>query len=299
MASPAEVVASAFAQAQTYASSAQAQLLSFTARLTDAIQTVPLMDVTWTPIPAPSAVTVPTFTPGSDYTSPLLDAATQAITDRLAGGTGLDPAVEAALWDRARERELATMQAGIDSLMADSESLGFVLPPGVIAEGVRLAQRGYYDKTAELSRDIAVKQADLEQGNIQKTIEQAVQLETSTADAVSKRAQVAIEVFRAEVIGFQASVDQNVKQWEIAIKQYEATNTFTFNAQKMNAEIIRANASALLEAGKAGAQVFAQLAASAYGLIHASASVSAGASTSVGYSYSNDTQDSPPAVTSI
>lgn len=324
MSTPAELVAESFAQAQSYASNAQALLQQFTTTLNSAIQTAPLVDLTFAAIPDPGSDTAPansaTYTAPSTYTDGVITALATALGTinttalaRLSGGTGLDASVEAAIWDRARDREAALAQAAIDDVTVQSEALGFELPPGVLNDGIRRETRAYYDKVSALSRDIAVKQAELEQSNMKDAIQQATQYITAGnqyEDVLSqieqRRAQVAVEVyrgeleaFRANVEAFRAQIEQDVKHWEVSIKQYEAQINFVQENQKINSEITRANLATVLEAGKVGAQVYAQLVAAAYSLIHASASVSASASNSVGYSYSNDTDTAPASVTAV
>lgn len=332
MATPAEVVADAFATAESWAAAAQSELTTFTNALSAAIQVAPTLDVTFAPVDAPGASTVADYVPPEDYSSSTtgaiqagVDAAMGAfptsvataigtnLTTRIAGGTGLAPAVEDGIWDRARERELATRQANIDQVARDTESLGWGLPPGVLVDAVARETRAYHDASATLSRDVAIKQADLEQSNVQKAVDQAISFvdsmrkafdqaisfEQMLADIRSKRAQVALDVFRAAVDKFNAEVSQDLKHWEVQMRQYEAIQNYTLQAGRINSEIVRGNMNANLDAAKTGAQVFAQLTAAAYGLINASASVSASASNSVGYSYSNDTLDAPPSVTAV
>lgn len=299
MPTPSELVTDAFSQAQAYAATAQEQLTLFTDKLNAAVQTAPLVDVAFNPIAEPSAGTIAPYESPADYSSTLLTSLAAVLAERLAGGTGLTPAVETAIWDRARERELSLSQARIDQVTRDSEALGFQLPPGVLNDGIRRETRAYYDKASELSRDIAIKQADLEQANMQQAIEKVLSYEGTLSEILTRRSQVSVEAFKAEVDRFRAEVDQDLKHWEVSIKQYEAQINYILTSNKLNTEIVRANLATVLEAGKVGAQVYAQLVAAAYGLIHASASVSAGASTNVGYSYSNDTTEAVPPVTSV
>lgn len=299
MPTPSELVTDAFAQAQSYASTAQGQLSTYLQSLADAVTITPLVNVSFTPVAEPGAAAAPIYMPPGDYSSTLTTTLRDAITARLAGGTGLDAAVEEAIWDRARERELTLAQAAIDQVTADSEALGWLLPPGVLVDSIRRETRGYYDKVSTLSRDIAIEQAKLEQANLLKAFDQAAQFEAILADVIVKRIEPGLRAYTADVERYRAEIEQDVKHWEASWRQYEATTNYTMNGQKLNAEIIRANNSALLEAGKVGAQVYAQLTASAYSMIHASAGVSAGASNSVSYSYSNDTSSAPPSVTAV
>lgn len=299
MSTPAEVVAESFAQARTYANDAESLLEQFTTKLNDALQLAPLVDVSFTPVNDPGAETAPTYTAPGTYSDGVLTSLASVIIARLAGGTGLAPAVESAIWDRARDREAAIAQANIDEVMRANEALGFHLPTGALSAQLRQETRNFYDKVSGLSREIAIKQADLEQSNMQHAIDKAIGYEDVLSSILQRRAQVSVDVFRAEVQAFSAQVEQDVKHWEVQIKQLEAQTTFVFNAQKMNSEIVRANLATVLEAAKTGAQVYAQLTAAAYSLIHASAAVSATASDAVSYSYSNQTTDAVPSVTTI
>jgi hypothetical protein len=299
MPTPSDLVTDAFAQANTYATNAQSQLTIFLGKMNDAVQLAPLVDVSFLPVAEPGSGTVDPFVAPADYSSAMLTALSNAITTRLAGGTGLSTSVEAALWDRARERELVTAQAAIDELTFTSEALGFILPTGVLNDGIRRETRAYYDKVSSLSRDIAVEQAKLEQANVQKGLEVGIQYETGLADIQYKRSQVAVDIFRTDVMRFDAEVRQDVSHWEAVSRTNEAIANYTLNSARVNAEIIHANLATLLEVGKTGAQVYAQLAAAAYSLIHASAGVSASASDQVSYSYSNDTTSAAPTTTSF
>lgn len=370
MATPAEVVAERFSEARALQTDIKGDLLSFTTQLSAAIQNIPGVTVTWNALADPTPLVAPEYTPPVDYSSALLTAIVSAATTNLTAndalldaavaqatsdisggdaaldsittaiyarldGTALPADIEAAIWDRARDREVATMQASIDVVTRDSEALGFALPAGVTADGVRMAQRNYYDKVSELSRDIAIKNAELMLSNAQKAGDQAIQIEGVRADVrakvhgsaaqlvaaaldrknravevatkvegtitdiAEKRSRVAIDAFRGGIEVFRASVDQDVKHWETNIRQYEAQQTYTFNAQKLNADLLRANADINLEAAKVGAQTYAQLFASAWSNTSVSAGVSADSKNSVSYSYNNDTSNKPAAVIAI
>lgn len=455
-----------------------------------------------------------TYSPGPQYASDLLTQLKTNLLARINSGTGLDPAVEAAIWDRARDRETNTAQAQIDDVTRMNESLGWDLPTGALTSALQKAQQGYYEKVSDLSRDIAIKQADLEQANLKHTIEHGMALESklidysvemerlafenaktiaanaidaynaqvnkfqavvqgytayaNAYDALMKGELAKVEVFRAEVAAEQAKADtnrtlvmqyqasieaqlalvkvfesqvggakarmdleaaklaavreeinayvagingetarleawkvgiqgetarvdnyragvqaelakvesfrakadafrakvgaqgekaradlsyyqarvqaytsewegwrarvqgeaarfnalmsksnaildsykaqvstvlaqsqQDTERWRIGISQYEAQQNYLLGAAKLNADVIQANSSRLLEAAKVGAQVYAQLTSSAYGIVNASAAVSAGSNMAVSYSYSNDTTAAVAPVTTV
>lgn len=155
------------------------------------------------------------YAPGEKYASDLLANLQALMAERLRGGTGLSPAVEQALWDRARSREVQTSLANEAEVMRASEALGFQLPSGVLAAQMREVQQDYYDKVSTLSRDISIKQADLEQQNLKDTITTGIQLESQLIDYSYKLEQLAFDAART-------AADNAVQLYNAAVGQYRA-----------------------------------------------------------------------------
>lgn len=156
-----------------------------------------------------------TYALGPEYASALLTGLKNILNARLGGGTGLDAAVEQAIWDRARDRETKTALGNEAEIMRQSEALGFQLPPGVLSAQLRDAQKNHYDKLSGLSRDIAIKQAELEQENLRQTIaagmelegkliDYSYKLEALTFEAAKITAENAIAVYTAQIEQFKA-----------------------------------------------------------------------------------------------
>lgn len=282
MATPAEVVADSFAQAQSYATIAQSSLTGFTNALNAAVYVPPTISVTWTSIAAPSLPSLPTLPtmPTISYVAPtaptdfvdvapgvttiddfggvspnpsaLLGDLTAKIISRIAGGTGLSPAVEQAIWDRARSRETRLAQANVDEIARTSESMGFMLPPGVMVDQVRMAQQNYYDKLSELSRDVAVKQAELEQKNLTEAIAAGTDLEGKIIQIYKTEA----DVYVAQV-GAKAEIAKlGMSRYESLIRAYEASVSAyktKVDAERSRIEALSAQSSTMLEGYKAGA----------------------------------------------
>lgn len=111
------------------------------------------------------------------YSSVVQDGIKTVLATMLAGGTGLPTAVERAIWERGREQEsIATVDAVSDA-MAQAASRGFSHPPGHLNAEVLRAHAGAQRKTNELSREVMVKQADLEQTNRNFAVEKGVSYE--------------------------------------------------------------------------------------------------------------------------
>lgn len=173
-------------------------------------------------LPADLTLAAPTafsYNEDGKYTSALLEATTAQIRARIAGGTGLDATVEAAIWDRARTREAIVVQNNIDEVIRNTEARGFALPPGAMHAQMREAQKLGHAKTSEVSRDIAIKQAELEQSNAKHAIEQGVAMESRLIDyannieqrsfeAARFAAQNAVEIYNALVAQYRAMLDR-------------------------------------------------------------------------------------------
>ena len=152
---------------------------------------------------------------GPEYASGLLATLKAVLTERMAGGTGLPAAVEQAIWDRARSRETQTALANEAEVMRASEAMGFQLPSGVLAAQLREAQQNYYDKLSGLSRDVAIKQAELEQENLKQTITQGMQLEGQLIDYSLKLEQMTFEAAKT-------AADNAVQIYNAQVEQFKA-----------------------------------------------------------------------------
>jgi hypothetical protein len=161
------------------------------------------------------------YTRGPEYASALLDALKAKLAERIGGGSGLSTAVEQAIWDRARDRETRTAQANIDQIARSSEALGFQLPTGALAQQLREAEKNYFDKLSDLSREVALKQADLEQQNLRETITAGIQLEGQLVEYSWKMEQMAFETAKAYA---QNAIDLHnaaVDQFRALLQGYE------------------------------------------------------------------------------
>lgn len=223
-----------------------------------------------------AAPTPYSYTLGPEYSSELLSKLKAVLSTRMNGGTGIAPGVEQAIWARARDRETSIAFANEAEIMRSSEALGFPLPTGAIAAQLREAQGAYYDKLSGLSRDIAIKQADLEQENLKQTIASGMQLEGQLIDYSYKMEQltfetaklyaenaiqmhnVALEQFKTLLIGYQAyaSVYKTIIDAQMAkVEVYKAQ----LQGEKTKAEtnqVLVAQYKAAVEAGMAQVEIY-------------------------------------------
>ncbi len=164
---------------------------------------------------APSAIH---YTESAFYTSAELTAVQASLTAAMNGTyTNLAGQAQQALFDAAAERELRT-NANTLLELERMESLGYAFPPGVYIDARIKMQTETANTLAGLSRDIMVKQAELQLDNISKARETAVGLESKLIDYYNEVAQRTFEAAKyyteAAVNIYNAQVQQYSAQLE-------------------------------------------------------------------------------------
>ena len=193
---------------------------------------------------APSVIP---FEPGSEYSSALMTLLRSTMLTRIQdGGTGLAPDVENAIWDRGREREYKS-QADALAKLEQMEAMGFAFPPGVYMDA-RLRIITETDAALKgFSREVMVKQAELEQSNVLKALEQATMLEGKYLDQWNqiedRRFQTAkyqteaqVSIFNAKVEAFKGMLDA----YRAKVQVFEAR----IRAETQKVEVYRAQIAA-------------------------------------------------------
>ena len=154
----------------------------------------------------------------SPYTSSTMTAVQSALLSRINGGTGLDPTVEQQIWDRSRTRETAGQLKSRNELLSNNAQTGFSRPTGSTLASMDFLAQETQNQVNGLSRDIAIKQAELEQSNIQSTIQSIISLEQllmKNFNDVQSRAfeaerftqELAFNIYNAEVSKFNAELE--------------------------------------------------------------------------------------------
>ena len=148
------------------------------------------------------------------YSSTLMSALTSELLDRISnGGTGLNPDIEQAIWDRARNREDQNSIRSENQINIEQASKGFSRPSGAHLAALDQLSQETQNKNADLSREIAIKQAELEQENIKFALQTSLALEQSFLQLHS---QVQQRAFDVEKYTQQVAIDL----YEAAIKAY-------------------------------------------------------------------------------
>lgn len=185
-------------------------------------------------LPVTSDVNVPSisFYWGDEdpYSDDLLVAVKASLLDWVQnGGTGLPVDVEQAIFDRGRNREDINSIRSENQVLKEQASRGFSRPSGSTVAALDYLAQETQNKTADLSREIMIKQAELEQANMQFAIQQAIaleqllinenqQIQQRSFEAAKYVQDVAINIFNAEL----AKVNIALEGYKAYAAAYEA-----------------------------------------------------------------------------
>lgn len=215
------------------------------------------------------------------------------------GGTGINPIVEQQIWARDRSRLLADARSQEAELIDGFAARRYPIPPGAAVGAVIKLRAEAAGKIAQASRDVAIKQAELEVENVKFAVDKAIglysaamgaagdyikslvsssgnmsQLLPSVTDSQSRLIGAAADYYRARIqvedLRLKASMPNGEWRQQANVKNVD---------NEMQA--MRNRVDAAIEAAKA----MAQQASAALNAMHASASMSDSVGTSHSWSY--------------
>jgi len=172
----------------------------------------------------------------------------------LDGGTMLDSTVEADIWQRGVERDEQALQDALDKVTAQWAKLGFSLPDGLLAGQYLAIQNEYTNRRIDRSREISVKQAELEQAGMFKSLELAIGLEKIIVDSANEYAKRVLEASKATADVTMAIVKTRIDRYNSMLEAYKA-DVLAYKTS-IEAEMVRAEA---YKARIAGLQAIAQV----------------------------------------
>jgi hypothetical protein len=103
----------------------------------------------------------------------------------MAGGTALPIDVEQAIYNRARDKTNAEYLKSRDQIMKEGASRGFTIPGGAQYSALAQSRQAAADNNARAAMDIAIKQAEMEQQNIQFAMAQSANLRVAVVGALN------------------------------------------------------------------------------------------------------------------
>ena len=185
--------------------------------ITVPVFTMPTFPSDFTELAPDFTVADPNATPNwteSTYTPDIL-ADVRAVIERLMMGAAIPPAVEQALWDRARAREDANAQKAVADAFTDWAGRGFTMPPGMLAEQVNVARQQALLSTNSLSRDVAIKHAEWMQENVRFSVVQGLAYEAVLINLWENAVKRAFEIAKY-------TVEMQVKLYEVQVGVFKA-----------------------------------------------------------------------------
>lgn len=111
------------------------------------------------------------------YKPVLMDEEVAVLRRMWEGGTGLPPAVEQALWERAASREDVAVARDISAAATEFAGRGFTLPPGMLANRIDAIRSEGHLRKQSLGRDVLIKVADTHIENLRFACTQALAAE--------------------------------------------------------------------------------------------------------------------------
>jgi len=151
----------------------------------------------------------------------------QATIDRLTsniknGGTGLSETVETAIFQRDLERNEQQVEDALDKIRAMWAKTGFSLPDGQLAASLSDVQKEYMNKMLDRSREISIKQADLEQTNLFKSMEMSIVLFDKLVDLLVRYEELSLKV-QEDIAKFANEyIELQIKTYMSMIEVYKA-----------------------------------------------------------------------------
>lgn len=125
---------------------------------------------------------ITTFFP--DIAAAVKTGSDQWIIDTMTNGRFVPAAVEDAMWNRARDKELNDSLRAEQAVVDATASRGFSMPVGEMTHAIRVNSQDTQKRLAAINRDIAVKVFDVANENSKFAVDQAVRLRTAFVAAL-------------------------------------------------------------------------------------------------------------------
>jgi len=142
--------------------------------------------------------------PGLQWAEPvwqpeILDEVVKVIQNLWAGGSGIPPAVEQAMIERAHDREDLTAKREIDAVADEFSQRGFTMPTGMQAARVDQLRETLAIKKLGLNRELTIQIAQWQIENIRFGVQQAIAAENVYVNVFLNAAQRLFEAAKFEV----------------------------------------------------------------------------------------------------
>lgn len=153
------------------------------------------------------------------------------LSQYLAGGSALRPEIEDAYFQRAADKASAEYQRTRDAAYVEGASRGFTIPGGAVFSAAARARQAAADNNARVALEMALKQAELEQQNLQFAVTQSSNLRQMVLNAAMQWAGHLVQINGQALQFAQGVLQASVQLYETQVRIVQA-----------NVEIYRAEA---------------------------------------------------------
>jgi hypothetical protein len=180
----------------------------------------------------------------AEYDSDLMQAMrNKLLYDVQNPGTGIDPEVEQAIWDRAISRQMTENEKSYNEALNYWAARGFELPPGSLVSALCEIRHKIDGTMEDLNNDILIQQSKLAQEYAKIAISQAIDYEKMVMDYINRRNQRLFEAAKytveAALLIYQAQIECYKAQLE-AYKIYTEVFKAQIEAELAKMEIYKA-----------------------------------------------------------
>jgi len=184
-----------------------------------ALKPVPEVDLSIDEPIAPDEISPSISHIDATYTSGMWLALYNKVLNEIeAGSTGLEPAVEQAIYDRAKERQRKENEAQYNKLMDAIATTGFDMPPGAVVGVQQTMAEEILRQAVDINEKIFIAQGDLAQKNTHFMVDKGVTLEGLLREFHNNRENRMLEAEKATgalvVQVYEANVKAYMSRWE-------------------------------------------------------------------------------------
>lgn len=148
----------------------------------------------------------------------------------LAGGTGLDPDVEDAIYERERDKASAEARRVSDASFSEFADRGFTIPPGALAGAIATARQAGADNLARAGREVTALAAEWEQKNLQFAVDRSADLrKTMLSSALAYHQN--LTTINGQALQYAKSILESIVElYNVTVKAY-ATRVEGYKAE--------------------------------------------------------------------
>lgn len=159
------------------------------------------------------------------------------LREMWAGASGIPPAIENALWERAANREDLDTSRQVSAVYTDFSGRGFTEPPGMLVARVDAIREEAAIRKQGLNRDIAAKMAEIQIENVRFAVEQGVAAENVLYGIWNNMAQRQFEAAKIQLDSQLALYNAQIALFN-ARQQAYSTEAQVFKT-RLDAELAR------------------------------------------------------------